>query len=72
MAVKKKVVEIDTGKAQKSVKSLRNELKELKDELVNLEQGTKEYNEVMQEAANIQHDLKEMNEELAASAMDVG
>ena len=72
MSIRKKVVEIDTGKAQKSVKSLRNELKELKDELVNLEQGTKEYNEVMQEAANIQHDLKEMNEELAASAMDVG
>ena len=72
MSIRKKVVEIDTGNAQKSVKSLRNELKELKDELVNLEKGTKEYNEVMQEAANIQHDLREMNEELTASAMDFG
>lgn len=72
MAVKKKVVEVDTGNAQKSVKSLRNELKELKDQLLNLEKGTIEYNETLQQAANIQHDLKEMNEELAASAMDFG
>lgn len=72
MAVKKKVVDIDTGNAQKSVKSLRNELKGLKDQLVNLEEGTEEYNQTLQEAANIQHDLKEMNEQLAASAMDFG
>ena len=72
MAVKKKVVELDTGNAQKSVKSLRNELKELKDQLVNLDKGTQEYNETLQQAADIQHQLKEMNEELAASAMDFG
>ena len=72
MSVKKKVVEIDTGTAQKSVKSLRTELKSLKDELVNLEKGTVEYNQVLQQAANIQHDLREMNQELAASAMDFG
>ena len=72
MSVKKKVVQIDTGNAEKSVKSLRQELKGLKDELVNLEQGTQEYNQVLQQAANIQHDLAEMNQELAASAMDFG
>lgn len=72
MAVKKKVVDIETGQAEKSVKSLRNQLKDLKDQLVNLEQGTQEYNEVLQQAANIQHDLTEMNQELAASAMDFG
>ena len=72
MSVKKKVVEIDTGTAQKSIKSLRTELKDLKDQLVNLEQGTEEYNQVLQQAANIQHDLAEMNKELAASAMDFG
>lgn len=72
MAVKKKVVQVDTNNAQKSVKSLRNELKELKDQLVNLEKGTQEYNNTLQQAADIQHELKEMNEELAASAMDFG
>ena len=72
MAVKKKVVEVDTSNAQKSVKSMRQELKELKDQLVNLDKGTKEYSETLQKAANIQHELKEMNEQLAASAMDFG
>lgn len=72
MAVKKKVVDLDTGNAQKSVKLLRNELKQLKDQLVNLDKGTKEYSETLQQAANIQHDLTEMNQELAASAMDFG
>lgn len=72
MAVKKKVVEIDTGQAQKSVKQMRDQLKLLKDQLVSLDQDTQEYNQTLQEAANIQHNLKEMNEQLAASAMDFG
>lgn len=72
MALKKKVVQIDTNNAQKSIKSMRDELKELKDQLVNLDQGTLEYAETLQKAANISHELKDMNQELAASAMDFG
>lgn len=72
MGVKKKVVELDTSNAEKSVKSLRTELKALKDQLLNLEQGTEEYNHVLQQAADIQHELREQTETVAASAMDFG
>lgn len=67
-----KVVRIDTDPAQKSVKDLRNELKQLKDTMLSTEKGTEEYNNAMQQAAEIQHTLKEQMEEVNASAMDFG
>ena len=72
MAVKKKVVEIDTQQATTSVKELRQQLKQLKDTLLSTEEGTKQYNDALQQAANIQHTLKEQMEEVNASAMDFG
>ncbi len=67
-----KVVKIDTGEAQTSVKELRRQLKQLKDTMLSVEEGTKEYNDALQQAANIQHALKEQMEEVNASAMDFG
>ena len=67
-----KVVKIETGEAQTSVKELRSQLKQLKDTMLSLEEGTKEYNDALQQAANIQHTLKEQMEEVNASAMDFG
>ena len=67
-----RVLTVDTGAAQTSVKGLRNELKRLKDTLLSTEEGTKEYNDVLQQAADIQHTLKEQMEEVNASAMDFG
>lgn len=67
-----KVVKIDTNEAQTSVKELRSQLKQLKDTMLSLEEGTKEYNDALQQAANIQHTLKEQMEEVNASAMDFG
>lgn len=72
MAVKKKVVEIDTQQATTSVKDLRQQLKVLKDQLLSTEEGTTEYNQALQKAAEIQHTLKEQMEEVNASAMDFG
>lgn len=72
MAVKKKVVEIDTQQATTSVKDLRSQLKQLKDTMLSVEEGSKEYNDALQQAANIQHTLKEQMEEVNASAMDFG
>lgn len=72
MAVKKKVVEIDTQQATTSVKELRQQLKALKDQMLSTTEGTEEYNQAMIEAANIMHTLKEQNEQLNASAMDFG
>jgi hypothetical protein len=67
-----KVLKIDTGQAQTSVKDLRTELKALKDTMLSTQQGTEEYNQALQRAAEITHDLKEQTEEVNASAMDFG
>lgn len=67
-----RVLKIQTDNAQKSVKDLRKELKDLRDTLLNTEQGTDEYNKALQQAAEIQHTLKEQMEEVNASAMDFG
>lgn len=72
MAENVRVITVDTGVAQTSVKELRNELKKLKDTLLSTEKGTEEYNEALQKAADISHTLKEQTEELNASAMDFG
>lgn len=72
MAENVRVITVDTGVAQTSVKELRNQLKQLKDTLLSTEKGTEEYNEALQQAADIQHTLKEQTEELNASAMDFG
>lgn len=65
-------VDIETQKSTTSVASLRKEVKDLKDQLLNLEVGTEDYNRVLQECADKTHTLKEMNEDLRASAADVG
>ena len=67
-----RVLRIDTDSAQKSVKDLRKELKDLRDVLLNTEQGTEEYNKALQQSADIQHTLKEQMEEINANAMDFG
>ena len=66
------VVKIETGKAQTETQKLRKELKELKNIMLQVEEGSKEYNDALQQAANIQHRLKEQMEEINASAMDFG
>lgn len=66
------VVKIETGKAQTETRKLRQELKELKNIMLQVEEGSKEYNDALQQAANIQHRLKEQMEEINASAMDFG
>lgn len=72
MAIKQKVVQIDTQQATTSVKELKQQLKELRNTLLQTEQGTEEYNNAMRQAADIMHTLKEQTEELNASAMDFG
>lgn len=72
MTDKVKVLKIDTDPAQKSVKELRQELKDLKDTLLSTTKGTDEYNKALRQAADIQHTLKEQMEEVNASAMDFG
>ena len=65
-------VKIQTGESTRTVKELRKELKDLKDQLLSTQQGTDEYNRTMVRAADIQHELKEQMEEINSSAMDFG
>lgn len=67
-----RVLKVDTGEAQTSVKDLKNQLKALKDTLVSTTEGTEEYNDALKQAAEITHVLKEQTEEINASAMDFG
>ena len=65
-------VKIQTGESTRTVKELRKELRDLKDQLLSTQQGTEEYNRTMVKAADIQHELKEQMEEINSSAMDFG
>ena len=65
-------VKISAGEGVKTVKELRKELKELKDQLLNTQKGTEEYNKTVREAANIQKELKDQMLEVNNSAMDFG
>ena len=65
-------IKIQTSESTKTVKELRKELKDLRDQLLNTQQGTEEYSAAMQRAANIQKDLKDQMLEINNSAMDFG
>lgn len=65
-------IKVETGESIRTVKEMRKELKDLKDQLLNTAEGTEEYKQKMVEAANIQHQLKEQMAEINASAMDFG
>ena len=66
------VVKVNTGESTRTVKELRQELKDLKDQLLNTQKGTEEYATAMQKAANIQKELKDQMQEVNNSAMDFG
>ena len=65
-------VKIQTSESTRTVKELRKELKDLKDQLLSTQKGTEEYNQTMQKAANIQKELKDQMLEINNSAMDFG
>lgn len=65
-------IKIETNETTRSVKELRQELKDLKNQLLNTQQGTEEYNKALQQAANIQKELKEQMFEVNNSAQDFG
>ena len=58
------ILQVNTQPSVKSVADLKREIKELKGQLLGLEQGTAEYNKVLTEVANKTHDLKEVQEQI--------
>ena len=66
------VLTIDTSKSASSMKELRTQIKELKDELVGLDQGSQEYADTLVVLGEKMHQLKEINEEVARTNTDFG
>lgn len=59
----KKSIQIDASDTVRTVKSLKQEIADLRDELLNLEQGTEEYDEVQKQ---LQEDVSDLNEVMGA------
>ena len=77
--VKTKVIDISTGQAQKNVENLtksfvplRTQIKQLRDQLGQLEQGTVEYNRVAKQMADLQQQQVEITEAAKFSNKDFG
>ena len=66
------VLTIDTSKSASSMKELRQQIKDLKNELVGLDQGSQEYADTLVVLGEKMHQLKEINEEVARTNTDFG
>lgn len=66
------ILQVNTAPSVKSISDLKKEIKDLKGQLLSLEQGSKEYNDVLVEVANKTHDLKEVQEQVARTSNDFG
>ena len=66
------VLTIDTSKSASSMKELRQQIKDLKDELVGLDQNSQEYADTLVVLGEKMHQLKEINEEVTRTNTDFG
>lgn len=66
------VVKIETNDATKSIKELRKELLELKNQMINLEEGGEEFVKLANKAGELKHQLDEVNESIKGASSDMG
>ena len=66
------VVNLDTSKAINSLKSLRTELKNVKDAMTNLEEGSEAFQQAANKAGELKHQLDEINESVRGASADFG
>lgn len=66
------VLTIDTSKSASSMKELRQQIKDLKDELVGLDQGSQEYADTLVVLGEKMHQMREINEEIRRTNTDWG
>ena len=66
------VLTIDTSKSASSMKELRQQIKDLKDELVGLDKDSQAYADTIVVLGEKMHQLKEINEEVARTNTDFG
>lgn len=57
-SIVKKAIQIDAGNSVKTVKSLKEEIKDLRDQLLNLDKGTQEYEDTQKQ---LQQDVEDLN-----------
>lgn len=69
---KEKIIKINTQSAEKGVKTLKQQIKELRDQLGTLEKGTEEYDRVAKQLADTNQRQIEVNEAMKYSNQDVG
>jgi hypothetical protein len=67
-----KVVKIDTDPAIKSLKDLRAELNEFKNQMANLDEGSEEFLELANKAGEAKHKIDEINESIKGASSDFG
>lgn len=63
---------IETGESTNSLKELRDEIKQAKNEMLNASEGSTAYANAMQKAADKSFQLREMQEQIRGTARDVG
>lgn len=68
----KTVLEISTGNSPKSMKELRQQIKELRDELVGLDKGSQEYADTLVVLGDKMHQFREINEQVSMTNRDFG
>lgn len=66
------ILQVDTSPSVKSIASLKQEIKDLKGQLLGLQEGTEEYNRVLVECADKTHQLSEVQQQVARSSQDFG
>ena len=68
----KTVLTIDTTKSASSMKELRQQIKQLKDELVGLDEGSQAYSDTLVVLGEKMHTLREINEQVSRTNTDWG
>lgn len=69
---KEKIIKISTQGAEKNVKSLKTQIRELREELGTLEKGTADYDRVAKELADTNQRQIEVNEAMKYANKDIG
>lgn len=66
---RKVILKVETGESQKTVKGLKQDISDLKDAILNLEQGTDEYNDAVKQLQDAQRDLNRVQSLTKESAV---
>lgn len=68
----KRTITIETKKSENKLREFRKEMTRLRGELVELEEGTEEYNRILTELSNRQQKLNDIQEDIRTSMQDLG